>query len=466
MQRILPLLTGLLLTTATLFAQKQTPPVGGKPKNFNLPRRQILTLENGLKASLIPYGDVPKATIRLYVRTGNMHEKANEVWLSDLLANLMKEGTTSRSAQALAEEVARMGGSLSVSSTSSAMIVSGSVLSEYAPALISLFAELVTSPRLPASEVERLKANLKRQLNVQKSRPQTQAQEKFMATMYPDQPYGRLYPTEEMINSYDLAKARAFYDAQFGAQRTQIYVAGKFDKDAVEKAIQSSLSSWRKGPEMMIPEAKPSTTKVFSVIDRPGAPQSTLLVGLPVIDPTKPDYISLVVTNSLLGGSFGSRITSNIRENKGYTYSPNSYLDNDYHSTLWAEQADVTTEHTGDSMNEIIKEINGLQNTPPSKDELTGIQNYESGIFVLRNSSPAGIINQLSFIDFNGLDESYLTEYVKNVMAVTPEKVQQVTQQYIKPKDMTMIIVGDQKKIESQLNDYKPAGKLSSGNKN
>ncbi len=461
MKRIVLLLTGLTLLAGSVVAQKQTPPEGGKPKDFVLPKRQIITLENGLKASLVPYGAVPKVTVTMIVRTGNMHEKANESWLSDLLAQLMQEGTTTRTAQALSEEVARMGGSLSISSNFSAMMVSGSVLSEYAPALVSLLADVLMNPRFPASEVDRLKADLKRQLTVQKDRPQSQANEKFAAAMYPDQPYGRIYPTEEMISSYDLAKIRGFYDAQFGAQRTQVYVAGKFDEQAVEKAIRTSLSSWRKGPALDIPIAKPSTTKGFALVDRPSAPQSTLIVGLPVLDPSQPDYVPMVVANSLLGGSFGSRITSNIRENKGYTYSPYSSINSYYRGATWTERADVTTANTGASLNEIMKEVNLMRSTAPSKAELTGIQNYESGIFVLRNSSPMGIINQLSFVDFHGLDESYLTNYVKNVMAITPEQVKQVTQKYIDPQTMTVIVVGDRSKIEGQLTDYKPAGKLS-----
>ena len=465
MKRILLIINILVLSTAALLAQKQTPPEGGQPKDFNLPRRQMITLNNGLKASLVPYGTIPKVTVSIQVRTGNMHEKANESWLSDLLGQMIQEGTTSRTAQALSEEAARMGGSISVYSNFNSMVLSGSVLSEYAPALVNLLADVLINPKLPASELERLKANLKRDLTVEKSRPQSQANEKFAAAMYPDQPYGRIYPTEEMLTSYDLAKVRGFYDAQFGAQRTQVYVAGKFDQGAVEKAIRSSLGSWRKGPALDIPVAKPATGKGFSLIDRPGAPQSTLIVGLPVTDPSQPDYVPMVVTNSLLGGSFGSRITSNIRENKGYTYSPYSSINNYYRGATWTERADVTTENTGASLNEIMKEVNLMRTTAPSKAELTGIQNYESGIFVLRNSSPYGIINQLSFVDLHGLDDSYLTNYVKNVMAVTPEQVQQTTQKYINPQNMTLIVVGDRSKVESQLTNYKPAGKVSGSNK-
>jgi zinc protease len=189
--------------------------------------------------------------------------------------------------------------------------------------------------------------------------------------------------------------------------------------------------------------------------DRPGAPQSTLVIGLPVIDPTNPDYIRLRVTNSLLGGSFGSRITRNIREDKGYTYSPYSYIDTNYRSGLWMEQADVTTKDTYNSLHEIVKEIERLQTTPPSAEELKGIQNYETGMFVLRNSTPGGIINQLSTMHLQGLPDTYLTEQVQNINAVTPAQVSATARKYVRPEAMTTVVVGDQKVIAPQLKQYK-----------
>src|SRR5690606_6573390 len=178
------------------------------------------------------------------------------------------------------------------------------------------------------------------------------------------------------------------------------------------------------------PPAQATTTNEVAIIDRPGAPQTTIMLGLPTVDPSHPDYGPLTVANSLLGGSFGSRITSNIREDKGYTYSPRSVISTGYRTALWYEQADVTSEHTGASLQEIANEIKRLQEEPPPADELQGIQNYEAGVFVLQNSTPQGIISQLNFIDFHGLDESFLTDRVKNIHNVTPEKVQQMARDY------------------------------------
>lgn len=182
-------------------------------------------------------------------------------------------------------------------------------------------------------------------------------------------------------------------------------------------------------------------------------------MGLPVLPPSNKDYIPQVVTNSLLGGSFGSRITTNIRENKGYTYSPYSTVNNRKGGSVWFEQADITSEHTIDAVNEIEREISQLQSEAPSKEELAGIQKYEAGIFVLRNSSPGGIINQLNFMDLHGLNDNYLSNYVKNVYKVTPEMVSQFAKTYLPYGKMLKVMVGDKATIEQQVAKQKAAPK-------
>ena len=164
--------------------------------------------------------------------------------------------------------------------------------------------------------------------------------------------------------------------------------------------------------------------------------------------------VPLLVTNALLGGSFASRITSNIREQKGYTYSPFSNVSSRYHDSYWAEQADVTTQFTGPSIKEILGEVDRLRTTPPSDSELTGIQNYLAGTFVLQNSTRGGIINQLSFINLQGLPDSYLTDWVRRVRGVTPAAVQQITRKYLDPSRMTIVVVGDEKVVGEQVGEF------------
>ncbi|MGI4884961.1 MAG: M16 family metallopeptidase [Janthinobacterium lividum] len=435
-------------------APKEAPPVGSAPRDFALPAKEEFTLDNGLQARLVPYGQVPKVTMMVAVQAGNVHEGPNEVYLDDLLAKLLNEGTATLSAPQLAEKVAGMGGSLDISAGPDQTYLWASCLSEYAPQLAALLADVVQHPALPAGELARLKADLKRQANLARSYPSTQARQKFAAALYGDHPYGRPIPTDAQLDALTLAQVQNFYQTQFGAQRTSVYVAGKFDAPALRQALTAAWGPWAKGPAPRIEAAKPLTKAQVLTQDRPSAPQSTLVVGLPAADPTNPDYIRLRVMNSLLGGSFGSRITRNIREDKGYTYSPYSSVGTHYHTGDWSETADVTTKDTYNSLHEIVNEIERLQKTPPSADELKGIQNYESGMFVLRNSNPGGIISQLNNLDLQGLPDSFLTEQVKNINAVTPAQVSATARQYIRPEAMTIVVVGDQKVVAPQIKKF------------
>jgi predicted Zn-dependent peptidase len=443
-----------LAAAAPLFAQKQAPPEAGKPKGFSVPAPHKFTLENGMAVTLVEYGTLPKVTVRLAVRTGNIDEKTGEVWLSDVMGDLLSQGTETRTAEQIAEAAARMGGELNVNVGEDRTDLSGDVLSEFGPDMAALIAGVAMHPKFPESELARLKGDRQRQLSIAKSQPQQMASEKFRALLYGDHPYGRLFPTEEMLKGFTIEQVRAFYGANFGAARAHLYAAGKFDAKAMEEAIRKAFSGWKRGSAPSVNLPKPRNEHRLETVDRPGAVQSTIYLGMPVTDPSSPDWVALGVMNALLGGSFGSRITSNIREQKGYTYSPNSQVSTRYRDGYWVETADVTTKDTGASLKEILAEIKRLQSEPPSAQELKGIQNYLAGTFVLQNSSRTGIIAQLAFVDLHGLPADYLNTYVSRVYAVTPAEVQQMATKYIQSDKATIVVVGDKKVIAEQVTPY------------
>ncbi|MEP6994530.1 MAG: pitrilysin family protein [Acidobacteriota bacterium] len=439
-----------------LWAQKQTPPAPAEPKGFSVPAPKTLTLENGLAVTLVPYGTVPKVTVRLAVLTGNVDEKADEVWLADLTADMLSEGTTTQSASQIAENAARMGGSIDVNVGENRTDIGGDVLSEFGPQMVALVADVARNPKLPESELARRKADRARQLSISKSQPQPLAQEKFRAVLYGDHPYGRLFPTEPMLSGYTIAQVRGFYDRNFGAARSHLYVVGRFDVVAMDAAVRKAFSDWKRGSAAAPAAPSPKSERAVYLLDRPGAPQSTINLGMPVIDPSKPDWDRLFLMNVLLGGSFSSRITSNIREQKGYTYSPQGQLSNRYRDAYWIEIADVTTDKTGPAIKEILGEIDRLQKEPPSDKELKAFQNYRAGVFVLQNSSRTGIIGQLEFVDLHGLPGDYLNGYVKRIYAVTPQQVQDAAKKYIQADKASIVIVGDRKVIEEQVKEFGP----------
>ena len=451
--------TFVLFAAPILAQQKQTPPAGGPPKPFTVPAHETYALANGMKVTLVPYGNLPKVTLSLVVRTGNLNEPADLPGLADIAGTLMKEGTTTRSSKQIAEESARMGGAVSVTVGVDETDLDTDVLSEFGPKAAALLADVAQHPLFPESELPRLKNDALRQLSISKSVPQSMALERFRKILYGDHPYGTVFSTPESINKTTVGDIKKYYDGNFGAARGHLYVAGRFDAAEMKKAIAASFNGWAKGPAPAINQPKVKPQHILDVTDRPGAAQSTLLVGLPVPDPTSPDAIPLAVTNALLGGSFGSRITSNIREQKGYTYSPRSEVSRRYHDAYWAESADVTTQYTGPSLKEIFGEIDRLAKEAPSDAELKGIQSFMSGLFVIQNSSRSALIGQLRYADFQGLGEDYLKTYVQKVNAVTPAEVQKQTAEYIKPDQMTIVVIGDKAKISDQLAPFAASAK-------
>lgn len=444
----------LLLTAVSGFGQKETPPAGGQPKAFVFPKQETYTLSNGMRVTLVKYGSVPKVAMQAVVRAGSLNEMSSQRWISDMVSTLLKEGTSNRTAEQIARETAEMGGSIFSSAGTDKTVVGGEALSEFDTRFLSLMADVLMHPKFAADDLEKVRANKLRELAISKAQPGTLAWEKFRAVIFPDHAYGSIFPTEEGLKAYTMQDVKSFYYNQYGAARTHLYVVGQFDAAKMRSAIEKEFGTWKKGAEPIRNAPKIDAKYSLDVIDRPGAPQSTIYLGMPAMSPSDDDFIKFTVMDSLLGSSFGSRITSNIRENKGYTYSPNSFIWNRFKTGYWIENADVTTEHTGASIKEILYEIERLQKEPPTDAELQGIKNYLVGIYVLQNSSRTGVIGQLESGDYNELGPNYLDTYVQNLAAVTPADVSEMARKYLLRDKMTLVVVGDKSKIKEQLKPY------------
>lgn len=446
---------GILFSfTLATFAQKETPPAGGQPKPFVFPKQDTYTLDNGMKVTLVQYGSVPKVAMQTVIRAGSLNERSDQRWISDMVATLLKEGTAIRTAGQIALETAEMGGSIFTSAATDKTTIGGEVLSEFDTRFLALMADVVKNPKFAPEDLEKVRGNKLRELAISKAQPGTIAWEKFRQTIFPKHAYGSIFPTEAGLKAYTLQDVKTFYYNQYGAARTHLFVVGKFDAVKVKAAIQKLFGNWKKGPEPIRDVPAINAKRSLEVIDRPGAPQSTIYLGMPAVSPSDDDFIKFTVMDSLLGSSFGSRITSNIRENKGYTYSPGSFVWNRYKTGYWVESADVTTEATGASIKEILFEIERLKKEPPSEAELQGIKNYLVGIYVLNNSTRTGVIGQIENVNYNELGGSYIDTYVQKLASVTPADVSEMVRKYLALDKMTIVVVGDRSKIDSQLKPY------------
>jgi predicted Zn-dependent peptidase len=428
-------------------AARDTPPPLGEPRPFALPAKEELRLANGLAVTLVPFGTVPKATVLVTVRTGNVADGA-KTGLADLVAGLLKEGAGARDGAHVARAAADMGGALEVAAGPDQTSVTMDVLAERTSDALRLVADVLRRPRLPAAQLARLKADMARQTAIARSQPQAIAGEAFARLLWGDSVYGRTLPTDAQIASMTIDDVRQFVAAEFGAARTHVYIAGRFDRAAVVATLRAALGDWAAGAAPRHAPPHGSRLRVVKLIDRPGAAQSTILLGLPVPTPASPGFMRLSVANALLGGSLLSRLDQNLREDKGYTYGASSSITPLAGVASWALATDVNAPQTAAALGEIFKELERLRSAAPPADELRMIQNYRAGTFVLGASSRPGLLGQLAFIDQQGLTDDWLTHYVEHVYAVTPDEVRAAAAAALDPQAMTLVVVGDLAQIK------------------
>ena len=426
------------------------PPVGSPPA-FAVPASESFRLPNGMQVTLIPYGNVPKAMVSLRIGAGAINE-GKDTGLAGLTAQLMREGAGGRTAAQIAGAAAAMGGNLMIGAGEHETMMSLNVLSEHADEAVALLSDIARRPDFPASELERIRNNLLRNVAVAKSQPQAAAEAALAAAYYgADHPYGRLLPSESQLRGYTLEDVRRFHAGNFGGARSRLYIAGRFDTDAVRRTVEAAFANWAAGPAPISLPPQPRPGPRIILVEREGAPQSTIRLAFPAPVAGSANDIPFRVTNALLGGSFTSRITTNIREEKGYTYSPSSDVSHNPDEAIWGFEADVTTADTGKALHEVFKEIRTLQQAAPGEEEAGGMRTWMAGTFVLQNASPGGLIASLAERDFHGLPGNWLDAYVPTVLGVSAAQMQALAGETLPLDRMTLVVVGDLDSVEPQL---------------
>lgn len=448
---LIALSLALAAATPALAQDFPPPPPVGEPRPFRLPATETFTLANGMQVTLVPYGIAPKAVVSLRVRAGNAVE-GEQTWLADLTAEMLKEGAAGRSSADLATAAAGMGGELGVGAGTQTTQISINVLSEHAPDAVALIGDVAIRPTLPPGELARIKANLARQLSVALSQPGTLADAALARTIYgPDHPYGRTIPSQAQLAAYTIDDVKRFHAGQFGAKRAHLYIAGRFDAAAAKAAVTKAFGGWAAGPGPLALAAPHQPGPRVVLIDRPDAPQTTLRLAFDASLAGSEADIPQRVTNELLGGAFSSRITTNIRETKGYTYSPNSAVAFGPGDALWTFDADVTTNVTGAALTEVFKEIRRMQSEPAPIEESKGIRTYMAGLFAISNSTSPALVNTLATRDLLGLPGDWTDRYVPAVLAVEPAAMMASAKASYPLDKLTLIVVGDLKTVEPQL---------------
>jgi zinc protease len=427
-----------------------------QPRPLSLPTPRETTLPNGLSLVVVEDSRLPLVSYRLAFRVGGAFDPPDLPGLTDLLAGLLPEGTQSKSSKELADEVARMGASLSAGANSDYTIVAASALTKFNDPILDLIADVVLEPSFPENEVALAKQNTKESLRQQRAQPSFLASEMVSRVMFGEHPYSVVAPTPESIDRSSREEFVKFHRTKFVPNNAVFIVVGDVRYDDILKRTESLFSTWEKGEELVanFPAPPVRTSRRAYLVDRPGSAQSNIVIANSGITRTSPDYFPTMLMHTVLGATASSRLFMNLREDKGYTYGAYSNLDARRSAGTFRAMAEVRTPVTGDSLKEFFFELERIGKSPVSEKEIADAKSYLTGVFPIRLETQEGLVDQLVQIRMLNLPGDYLENYRERVQAVTVEEIQQVAAKYVKPDEAALIVVGDGALVLEQIKPY------------
>jgi zinc protease len=426
------------------------------PRPISIPTRNETTLANGLKLVVVEDTRLPLVSYRLAFRVGGAFDPPELPGLLDLLAGLMPEGTASRTSKEIADQIARMGASISAGANSDYTIVGASALSQFNDPVMDLLAEVALEPSFPENEVALAKQNTKESLRQQRAQPSFLASEMVSRVMFGDHPYSVVAPTPESIDRASRDEFVRFHHSKLVPNNAVFIVVGNVRYEDILKRTESLFSTWQRGEDVVanFPPPPVRTKRTAYLVDRPGSAQSNIVIANSGITRTNPDYFSLLLMHTVLGANASSRLFMNLREDKGYTYGAYSNLDARRSAGTFRCTAEVRTPVTGDSIKEFFYELDRIRKEPVSAKEIADAKSYLTGVFPIRLETQEGLTDQLVQTKMLNLPDDYLERYRDRVQAVTVEDIQRIAQMYVKPDEAALIVVGDGASVLEQMKPY------------
>lgn len=448
---------GLALGAEKKPLPKDLPPFGAD-KPLPVPAIAQSKLPNGLSVWLVKRSGFPRAAAVLAIRgAGTAADPKDKDGLTGLLAAAIKEGTATRTSRVIAEELQAVGAEIDTSGTADALYLSASGLGSGMPKMLEVLADVARNASYPAAEVELAKQNALQELAAQEATPEFLARKTLARAVYGDHPYHTVAPARETLQATTAAELKQEHARRIHPDRALLVVVGDFDAVAVQAALTRHFGAWRstgQAPADTPPSPPAATTRRLIITPRPGSVQSQILIGRLAPTVTDPEYYPLLVANTICSGSFGSRLVENIREDKGYTYSPGGGIATRAKGGLLTVRADVRTEVTAAALTEMFYEQDRMAATAPTEEELSRAKRYQGGLYLLRNQIQTSVAQTLASNWVNGLPPEALGEFVSKVNAVTADQVREAGRAFFPSARQTVVVVGDPAKVKAELAQF------------
>jgi zinc protease len=416
------------------------------------PKRVKTRLGNGLEVVLAEAHSIPKFHGELFLRSGNAAVVERAPGLAEMTATMVRTGTTKRASRQIEEGLRRLGADLSSNAGADTSAIAFAGLSEFAEPLLELVDELARDAAFPEAEFERERRQKLEEVKLERTQPGFLASERLRKVLFGAHPYAQVSPSVEQVAAYQRNELQTVYREFYTPENALLLLVGDFDSAAMLKSVEKVLGTWKGAkPETQVapPPANPRGRRVY-LVHVPGAVQTQILAGCHAITRKHPDWVKLGLANSLYGGAFNSRLVMNIREDKGYTYSPRSSVHPLRQHGYFSISAAVRNDVVAASLAEIFYELDKLRSLRVQESELADAANYLSGVFSMGLATQDGLLAQLAIVGLNELPENYLETYRERVRALTPDDLIVTARQYFDSANMQIVVVGDRSQIEQQ----------------
>ncbi len=431
-------------------------PKPGPPGKSSFPRYYERRYSNGFKLFVVENHQLPLVTAGIVVKTGAAYD-GKCPGLSSVTCELLTKGTKKRSATQIAEEIDFVGGSLSFNATWDTSQVFVSVLRQHLDSGLDILSDVVLNATFPPSEIDRVKSQRIAGIRQMKADPGYLADTRFSSVVFGGHPYGKtITGTEESVKGMTRSDFISFHRDFYTPDNSLIVFAGDVTPREAEKYIAKYISKWkgrRAAEAVPEPQERDFRGRVY-VVDKAGAVQSSVRIGHKGITRNNPDFIKVFVMNTLLGGYFSSRINMNLREVHGYTYGGRTGFDARILPGTFEVSADVRNEVTGETIAEVIKELNRKRDTLPEKNELKLVKNYLTGLFPIQLETPQQVAGRVVAIELYGLPKNYYRNYREDIRKVTASNLRAVARKYIRPDNLAIVLSGASGEIAGQLTRF------------
>jgi predicted Zn-dependent peptidase len=441
------------MTTTPISTPRITMPPPLVPEHpVEWPRRTLRTLANGLRVVLAESHTFPRISAELFFRSGNAAGMSVAPGLGEMTATVVRTGTASRPSRRIEEDLRRMGAELGTSAGADTSAIAVSGLADFSQGLLELVADLARNASFPAEEFERERRQRLEELRIQRTTAAFLASERLRSVLFGAHPYAVVAPTEEQVAEYRREQLEAFYREHYAPANSLLLAVGDFSAERLLEQIEKIFSGWSaaKPRTLEAPEPPAILGRRVHLVHLPESVQTDVLTGNRAITRHSPDWHRLVLANSLYGGAFNSRLVANIREQKGYTYSPRSGVHPLRQYGYFSVHAAVRNEVTAATLTEIFYEMDRMRALPVGEDELSDARSYLSGVFSLGVATQDGLLGQLATVYLNELPEDYLETYREKVRALTADDVLTAARKYFDSANEQIVLVGDREQIGEQ----------------